>query len=176
MHLEPRYILRMILTQFALAAGMDPKWVQNTASMLGRKLAYTREEARHFGLVKRIHEAFGIPLAAADDLATRCLSTSEPAHTAREFRSADGIVTITIDIARYLSEFSVALARARSMYEPRRRGRPAQPDSVSASQRASDHGIDLSLLDASLRLSPAERIRRLDANMDFARKLRRAPQ
>lgn len=39
---------------------------------------------------------------------------------------------------------------------------------------AAEHGLDLSLLRANLRRTPAERLRQLDGMMEFVRAMRRA--
>ena len=47
-------------------------------------------------------------------------------------------------------------------------------DGLTASQRAAAYGIDLSLIDDNLRLSPSERMDRNDAAINLAHSLRKA--
>jgi hypothetical protein len=47
-------------------------------------------------------------------------------------------------------------------------------DGLTASERAAAYGIDLSLIDDNLRLSPSERMDRNDAAIDLANSLREA--
>ncbi|MGH7573228.1 MAG: hypothetical protein ACREMK_15505, partial [Gemmatimonadota bacterium] len=90
---------------------------------------------------------------------------------------ADGGLTIVVDLERYLSDFAVRLSRARTHYSPRRRGRPPDKPSRRAAERAREYGIDVDLVRANLRLTPAERLRRLDRDREFVEKLkRRAPR
>jgi len=51
----------------------------------------------------------------------------------------------------------------------------SKSDSLSeAERRAIEHGIDLSLLDENLRLTPRERMRRHDDALNFAKRLQMA--
>ena len=81
-------------------------------------------------------------------------------------------VAVTVDVYRILAAVSVGLSRLRTMYAPRRRGRPAtlRRDPIRV---AEEYGLDLSLLAANLRRTPAERLRQLDAMADFRRRARR---
>lgn len=159
----------MTLAQFAVAVGADPKWVQNAAAGLGRPVEYTVKEARHLGLVRVLQSTLGVPLRAADQMAGAALREGADELTVRE--APDGSVRVVVDVRRYLSTFTAALSRALSGYEPRARGRPMVRERGVAAARA--YGMDLSLLQASLRRTPAERIRQLDADMEFLRTLRR---
>ena len=47
-------------------------------------------------------------------------------------------------------------------------------DGLTASERAAAYGIDLSLIDDNLRLTPSERLARNDAAIDLAHSLKRA--
>lgn len=157
----------MTPSQFSLACGVDPRWVRNAARILGWSLRHTVEEARHVGLVRRLQEDLRVPLETADRLASEALSSDGPEHAVVE---AGEIARVVVDVRRYLSDFSVRLARAMAHDEPcRRRFRVGQPGAV---ERARRHGLDVGLLRSSLKLTPAERIRRLDENMEFVRALR----
>lgn len=174
----------MTLAQFAIAAGAESKWVQNAAALLDLDLSYSREEALWLGLVKRLHEHLGVPLKEASRLARAALKECGDEHAAFEtegasnrfevFQSPDTIVSVSVALDRYLSDFWASLVRALIHYEPRRRGRPSEGAGTSAVQRAREYGVDLGLLAASLRLTPAERLRRLDRNVEFVKALRRA--
>lgn len=162
----------MTLARFAIACGAEPKWVQNVTRILGRRIAYTPEQARHVGLVKRLHEDMGVSLEVADHLAARVLRRPGEGILAEASIPMGDLVRVTVDVRRYLSDFAVRLARARVHYEPRRRGRPV-PRSGSGISRAREYGIDIGLLEASLARRVADRVRRLDENMEFVRALRK---
>jgi hypothetical protein len=158
----------MTLSQFAVACGAEPKWVQNTARLLHRRLAYTVDEARRLGLVHQLQLALGLPLERAAPLADQVLRAGS--KTKGEVTVEAGVVRVIVDVDRYLSDFSGRLARARVQYAPRRRGRPSAV--VGRVARARDYGLDIGLLRSSLELSAEQRIRRLDENMEFVRHLR----
>jgi hypothetical protein len=158
----------MTLASFAITCGADPKWVQNTARILGLRLCYTEEEARRLGLVKRLQEELQLPLSVADRLARGALE----AGGAGEATVGEGpTARVTVDVPRYLSDFAVRLARSLAHHEPRRRGR-RHAGSGDVVTRARRHGWDIGLLRSSLAATPADRIRRLDENMEFVRALR----
>lgn len=158
----------MTLSQFAIACGAEPKWVQNAARILGRSFRYTAEEARHLGLVKQLHGTLGIPLKTADRLAREAL---QRAGTGEVTVGGEKVARVTIDLRRYLSDHAVRLARAVTHHEPQRRGRRLR-SARGAVARARRYGWDIGLLRSSLASTPAERIRRLDENMEFVRALR----
>jgi enoyl-CoA hydratase/carnithine racemase len=158
----------MTLSQFSIACGATPKWVQNAARILGRSLHYSADEARHLGLAKQIHEDLQIPLEVADRLATEALE--QPGLESRTVGCAP-TARVTVDVHRYLSDHAVRLARAMSHHQPRWRGRQPR-EGAGAVARARDHGWDIGLLESSLRATPADRIRRLNENMEFVRALR----
>jgi hypothetical protein len=158
----------MTLASFAIACGADPKWVQNTARILGLRLRYTAEEAQQLGLAKRLQEELQLPLSVADRLARSALE----AGGAGETTIGDGpTARVTVDVPRYLSDFAARLARARGHHEPRRRGR-RHAEGGDAVARARRHGWDIGLLQSWLAATPAERLRRLDENMEFVHALR----
>lgn len=49
-------------------------------------------------------------------------------------------------------------------------------DGMTARERAEAYGIDLSLLDDNLRVTPAERMRRNDSALEFVRTLQAAKE
>lgn len=81
-------------------------------------------------------------------------------------------MTVTVDVYRILATLSAGLSRLRTMQAPRRPGRPARArrDPIRAAEA---HGLDLSLVAANLRRTPAERLRQLDGMADFRRRVRR---
>lgn len=158
----------MTLASFALACGADPKWVQNAARILGLRLRYTAEEARWLGLVRRLQEELQLPLSVAEGFAREAL---EGGGAGEATVGAGATARVWIDVPRYLSDFAVRLSRARAHHEPRRRGR-RQAKGGDAVARARRYGWDIGLLRSSLATTPAERIRRLDENMEFIHALR----
>jgi hypothetical protein len=161
----------MTLSQFSVASGASPKWVQNAARLLGRSLRYTAEEARHLGLVRQIHRELRIPLELADELAAEALGRPETEARGEVTVGSGPTVRVVVDLARYLSDHSVRLSLAIAHHEPRRRGRQPR-HGAGAVARARDYGWDIGLLESSLRSTPADRIRRLSENMEFVRALR----
>ena len=161
----------MTVHQFARAVGADRKWVENAARLLGWRLRYTEAEARRLGLIRLFSQSFGVPLAAADRMAMRALAAPVGARAVRVARSADDSAGIVVDVARYHSSFAAALSAALALEGPRRRGRRPRPrrDPIRA---ARDHGVDLGLVRASLEMTPAERLARLDEDAAFLRAIR----
>lgn len=162
----------MGLSRFAVMVPATPKWIQNAAAGLGLKLRYTPEEARRLGLARLLHEELGVKLSQAWAAAGRALDRGRGEVTARV--TPDGAARLAIDMDRYLSDFAGRLSLARTHYEPRRRGRPARRPARSAVARAREYGLDITLLEWSLRLSPAGRLRRLNEHREFVRALRAA--
>ena len=161
----------MTLAQFAIALGADPKWVQNAGAALGRQLRYTPEEARRLGLARMIQGATGMPLQRADEVAAFVLASHEQVRQV-VVESADGSVQLTIDLARYESTFGARLALARRE-QPERRGRPPRRGGDPLA-RASEFGIDISLLRSNLQRTPEERLRNAGENAELVRRLREA--
>jgi len=155
------------LGQFAVIVGASPRWVQNARAVLGLRGRYTEQEARQLGLAREIRQVTGMPLRRAWRLAPEALAAwpgrREWVHEGRE-----ASVRLVVDLERYLSNYAVRLALACTRYAERRRGRmPRRPrDPVAAAQA---YGVDLSLLQESLKLSPEERLRRLDEAYEFFR-------
>jgi hypothetical protein len=154
----------MTLHQFAAAVGADPKWVLNTTRLLGRRLRRTPAEARWLRLVRLLHQDVGLSLAAANRAATQAFTATGPNIIAAA--SLDGSAAVVVDRARFESSFVAALGAALTLAGPRRRGRRRKPgrDALTAARA---YGVDLGLLRASLALSPAERLERLDENATF---------
>lgn len=163
-------------SQFAAVVRADEKWVENTARVLGRQLAYTPQEARYFGIIRLLANQFGIPVARSAQLAVDAMRQPPDIRALILDGSVDGSAALVLDLSRYHSGLVAALATALHRGGPRRAGRPVSVreqggkyDPIGAAER---HGVDISLLRQSLRQSPAERLARLDTNAAFLRSLR----
>jgi len=164
----------MTRAQFARAVGADEKWVENTARQLARPLACSVAEARWLGLVRLLVRDIDLPAARAAELATLALR-EPPESRAVVLPMTESAVGVTIDLARYHSAFGASLSAALHIVQPRRRGRPAASSRAAAGDplaAAEAHGVDLSLLRESLRLTPAERLARLDEDAGFVEAIR----
>ena len=144
-------------SQFAEVVRADEKWVENTARVLERQLAYTPHEARYFGIVRLLANQFGIPIARSAQLADDAVRQPPDLRAYVMDGSADGSVALVLDLARYHSGFAAALATAVHRGGPRRAGRPVNVgeyakkyDPIGAAER---YGVDISLLRQSQRES-----------------------
>jgi hypothetical protein len=163
--------------QFAVTVRADEKWVENTARLLGIRLRYSVAEARWFGLVRLLSAEVHLPVREAARISDQTLRAGATTAVVEVAASPDGSAALTVDLARYHATFAAALATALHHHAPKVRGRPthsrrgARADVLAA---ATAYGVDLSLLRAGLRRTPAERLRRLDENVAFVRALRPA--
>jgi hypothetical protein len=82
-----------------------------------------------------------------------------------------GVVALEVDLERYLSGYASRLALARNWYSERKRGRAPKRRRRGVAG-AEEHGVDISLLKSSLARTPEERLRRLDADVEFLETLR----
>lgn len=153
----------MTLAQFALAAQADPKWVQNAVQTLGLYLTYSEEEARRLGLARVLGATLGTPLRQAWEVAAAALEHPRERELVVA-ESPDGSARVVVDVYRYLSSFTGALAVARRR-EPRSRGRPVVRER-NAAEEARAFGLDLSLYQANRLRSLDERARELDENAE----------
>ncbi len=162
----------MTLAQFAYLLDADPKWVQNAAAGLGGSLRYTLPTAQRLAVARALVEAAAMPLPRAWTIAGKVLRTSGGSSEPVRVSDDSDPVAVTVDRFRILATVTVGLSRLRTMYAPRPRGRPATPqrDPIRA---AEEYGLDLSLLVANLRRTPAERLRQLDAMAGFRRRAAR---
>jgi hypothetical protein len=163
----------MTLSEFALLVGADPKWVLNASAALGEKFTYSAATARRLAVARALGDALHISLLHGDGLAVRALRGFHGKPTPVTIAPAHGAdVVVTVDIYRLVAAFNTRLARLRTMYAPAQRGRRPSPrrDALHAATR---RGLDLSLLAANLRRTPAERLRQLDAMVDFRMRVRR---
>ncbi|HEY5086419.1 MAG TPA: hypothetical protein VII66_03585 [Gemmatimonadaceae bacterium] len=166
----------MTRAQFAQSVDADEKWVENAAAALNLpQVGYTRKEAYRFGLIRLLSRDFAIPVTRAAILADSAL-LELPSEREVRLKSADnGNAILVLDLARYSSTLAARLSVALHQGGPRRPGRPASADRYRERDpiiRAADYGVDLTLLREELRLRPAERLARLDANVAFLRVLR----
>jgi hypothetical protein len=159
----------MTLAEFAYLLDADPKWVQNAAATLGGSLRYTLPTARRLAIARALAETTDMPLPRAYAIAGKALRKAGGSRAPVRLSDEADPVAVTVDVFRILAAVSVGLSRLRTMYAPRRRGRPAtlQRDPIGA---AEEYGLDLGLMAANLRRTPAERLRQLDAMADFRRR------
>ncbi len=160
----------MTLGQYATAVGASRRWVQNAHAVLGLPAAYTPEGARRLAFARTVKEACGMPLVDAYPLAAGALA-GWPAHREWVHRGPTGAVVVTVDLERFLSDCNVRLSLARSWYAERRRGRPPKTRRRGVAW-AKWYGVDVTLLKEALERTPAQRLRALDANLEFIQSVR----
>jgi hypothetical protein len=159
----------MTLSAFATLVGAPPKWCQNALEVLGLPLNYTPTTARPLGLARHLNQSYAIPLKSAFRLATSALSANVPAGVGQA--DDEGVSTLTLDVNRYLSLFAVRLSAVR-LDPPRGRGRPPAGRRSGGVKVAEAYGLDIGALRAGLQISPAERLRALDASQHAIERLR----
>jgi hypothetical protein len=158
----------MTLGQFATAVGASRRWVQNAFQALGLPPEYTEDLARRLSFARVLKEACGTPLRRGFPLAAPALARW-PAERSWDLREADGSARVTVDLERFLSDYAVRLSLSRTWYAEKRRGRPWKRRGVAL---AKWWGVDLTLLDESLKRTPAERLERLDEAVAFFKSMR----
>jgi len=158
----------LCLGQFSVAVGAPKRWVQNAFQALGLPARYSPELARQIRFAKVVKEACGMPLRQGFPLAANALARW-PEHRTWELAGPEGVVRMTLYLERFLSDCSVRLSLARCWYAEKRRGRPPRKRRRGIAW-AKWYGVDVSLLEASLRLTPEQRLRRLDEAVEFFRK------
>lgn len=134
------------VVQFACMAGTNRKGVSNAERALQRRLPRTREAAGVLGLAREIASATRIPLVDAWTVADTALQDGSSVPRVLSLPgSPAGLVTASLDLARYRTALDLRIATAHERFPARARGRPAaRPD--SATDRARVAGIDLRLL------------------------------
>jgi len=157
--------LFMTLGQFATAVGAPPRWVLNSLTSLGVPRRYTDELARRLGLAREIHLATGMPLKRAFAVAPEALAVW-PSEKRWVVTDEGGLVSVTVDVERYLSTYATRLSLARSFYAERQRGRPRKRKRRGIAL-AKWYGVDLSLVRESLKRTPEERLQTLDEAVEF---------
>lgn len=164
----------MTAHQFAIAARADAKWILNSSALLGRRVRHTPADSRWWGLVRLLTESLGLPLQATAEAATRSLGTRSEAVRFTAMADPSQSASLVIDLARYESVFLGNLSRALVRETPRRRGRPPRLRSgAGAIDAARRYGVDLGLVKAALKRTPAERLGMLEANAGFIRGMRK---
>ena len=161
----------MTLAEFAHLLGVDRKWVLNALTALELPATYSLALARRIAVTRAIHEATGMSLLRSFALAARGLRAHVRGDALVVLSTDDDSVSVTLDMHRMLSSFSVRLSVLRTTFAPQQRGRPSRR--TDPLQVAADWGIDLTLIAHNLAKTAAERVRQLDAMAAFARGVRR---
>lgn len=155
----------MTLAEFSIVVDAPPKWVLNTRAILGLDSEYTVEAAEQLALVRALNRDFGIALPRAIDLAAKALRPVDGAS------APPGFANLVIDVVRLRVAIATRLSLLSTQHASRRAGRkPRRAAPLSAAKR---HGVDVTLLRANLALSPAARLRQLDAMVSFRTRVRR---
>jgi hypothetical protein len=164
----------MTARQLAIAARAEAKWVLNSAALLRRRIRHTPADARWWGLVRLLTESVGLPLQAAADAANRSLRSGASAGEIAVGADPSGSASVLVDLRRYQSVFLANLSRALVHETPKRRGRPSSPRTGRGGpvHSALRYGVDLGLVRAALRRTPAERLEMLEANARFISDMR----
>lgn len=160
----------MTLGQFSILVGAPKRWVQNAFQALGLAPVYTESTARRLAFARVLKEALGMPLRRAYPLGQEA-PTEPPGTRSWQVQESDGTVRMTVDLDRFEREFAVRRSLARCWYAERRRGRPVK-ERRRGLGLAEWYGVDISLLKASLALTPAQRLRRLEEAAAFVREAR----
>lgn len=161
----------MTLGEFATIVGAPPRWVQNARSVLRVRERYAVEGAKRLGLARLLVESTGMPLTRAYGAAAQALMVW-PAERTWTQGNADGSVRVVVDVERYLSGFATRLSLSRNYYAEKLRGRPTTRVSEPIAA-AREYGWDVTLLHESLKLTPAQRLKRLGEASEFSRTVRR---
>ncbi|MGH2669415.1 MAG: hypothetical protein ACRDH5_09940 [bacterium] len=160
----------LTLAEVSATIGATPVWTQNAYAVLALSRVYRPADAARLGLARLLHTSFGIMLPIAWRLAGTAIAHAH--QDVVRLHAPPGTVALEIDVRRYLTDWAAALARVRGPVPPRRRGRPPLPKLGAGLSAARRHGLDLTVLAASLARTPAERLRALDENWRFVRALR----
>lgn len=173
----------MTLGELCATAGVPTKWVLNGRTLWGGPRAYSLALARHLTITHELHTTVGMPVPLAFRVAHHALAMLDavplppdvpvlvPVH-------ADALSCVAVNLARILAAVAARSAAWHAGYGARVAGRPrgtGEPSTADAVARAAAWGLDLTLLDANRRRSPAERLRQLDGMVAFRRRVRRVP-
>ncbi len=163
----------MTLAAFALLVDAAPKWILNASAVLHDAFRYSIPHAQRLAAARALQEGASMPLPRAWSLAGEAIPqyTRDRAPVTLT-ADPDATVSVTLDVHRILAAVSARLSRLRTMHSPRRRGRRSRAHR-NPLRAAVEYGVDLSLLEANLRRTPAERLRQLDAMVAFSRSVRR---
>ncbi len=160
----------MTLGEFAVAVGAEKRWVQNARRVLGVREKYSFDLARRLAFAKLLKDAFRIPLVRGFSLAADAIAVWTESKT-WEYEGPNGVGKVVVDLERFLSDCSVRLSLSRTFYAEKRRGRPPKRRRRGLAL-AKWYGVDISLLEESLKLTPAQRLQRLDEAVAFFRSMR----
>jgi hypothetical protein len=160
--------------EMAYLIEVPPKWIHNAALRLRRPIRHSVKEAIRLALARKIHDALGVPLSRAMHLASEAIQADLDAPFV--VASDDGMISLSIDVTRLLIAFNAKLAWMRNQDPLPKRGRPPATRPHDALAAAEAYGVDLSLVRANLRRSPAERLTALDENAAFIRNARKGLQ
>ena len=167
----------MTARQTAVAAAANLKWMINSAALLRRRLRYSPQEAKWWGLVWLLTQQLGLSLTAAAASSTAALRARNSSMQVTAGADPSGSASLIVDLARYESIFLCNLSRALVHETPRRRGRPkprgVKPDALTFAQR---YGVDLGLIRSAIERTPAERLALLEANAAFVQDMRRGTE
>ena len=162
----------MTVHQFAVATGGDVKWILNSAALLRRRIRHTRADARWWGLLRVLAESLGLPLRAAAEATTSSLRDGPSDGENTPITDVSGSASLRVDLNRYQSLFLANLSRALVRETPKQRGRPPGAAKGGAIASAARYGVDISLVQAALARTPAERLEMLDANARLIQAMR----
>jgi hypothetical protein len=155
----------MTLGQFAIVVGAPRRWIQNSMAVLGLPVRYTLVVAKRLALARVLNAACGMPLVEAYPLAGKALS-AWPESNVWELAGEEGVAVLSVDLERFLSNVNVRLSLARTRYAERKRGRSRKRRRRGIAA-AREYGIDIGLLEESLKLTPEQRLRRLEDTLEF---------
>jgi hypothetical protein len=158
----------MRLAEFAVLVDAPPKWVLNARALLGEAGSYALAAAERFALIRELNRDFSMELRQARAIADEALaSPHNPGESA-------GVVRLHIDIPRLRSAIAARASQLGTLHVRRRAGR--KPKRIAPIAAAKRYGIDVTLLQANLMRTHAERLRQLDGMVAFTAALRRAVQ
>jgi len=160
----------MTLGQFAVTVGAEKRWVQNALRVLGVREPYSFDLARRLAFAKLLKDGFGISLVRGFPLAGDAIA-AWPGTRTWEYEGPEGMGKIVVNVERFLSDCTVRLSLSRTFYAEKPRGRPPKRRRRGLAL-AKWYGVDISLLEESLKLTPADRLKRLDENVEFLRRMR----
>ena len=155
----------MTLGQFAVVVGAPRRWIQNSMAVLGLPPKYTLAVAKRLALARVLNAACGMPLVEAYPLAGKALS-AWPESNVWELAGEEGVAVLSVDLERFLSNLNIRLSLARTRYAESKRGRPRKRRRRGIAG-AREYGIDIGLLEESLKLTPEQRLRRLEDTLEF---------
>ena len=173
----------MTLGELCATAGVPTKWVLNGRALWGGPRAYSLALARQLAITHELHATVGMPLplafrVAADALAALpALPPPDDVPVLVPVRPG-ALSCVAVHVGRILAAVAARSAAWHAGYGAKVAGRPRgpgdrpRPDAVA---QAVQWGLDLTLLEANLRRSPAERLRQLDGMVAFRRRARRVP-